>query len=101
MCMCVYVDVSLWMSLNEVKCIHGFAEFELAITDGEESSKFQSHETPFMASPHLISQEDRDTQRTDPQRTERTERRGTSAMLAFAPPRWSTAPTPRRLESFR
>ena len=81
MCMCVYVDVSLWMSLNEVKCIHGFAEFELAITDGEESSKFQT-QTPFMPSPQISSQEDRDTQRTDPQRTER---RGTSAMLAFAP----------------
>ena len=48
MCMCVYVDLSLWMSLNEVKCIHGFAEFELAITDGEESSKFQTHETPWL-----------------------------------------------------
>ena len=77
-CMCVYVDVSLWVSLNEVKCIHGFAEFELAISDGEESSKFQTHQAPFMAPSHLISsQEDRDTQRTDPQRTERTERRGT------------------------
>ena len=31
-------NVILWMSLNEVKCVHGFAEFELA-TDGEEPSK--------------------------------------------------------------
>ena len=46
----VYVDnglchnvtnVILCMSLNEVKCVHGFAEFELA--DGEEPSKLKLH----------------------------------------------------------